>query len=902
MSIINLDKLFNPKSVALIGASDRAGSVGNVVMRNLLAGSFEGPIFPVNPGAAAIQGLRAYPDVAALPAVPDLAVVCTPPAAVPGVIRQLGERGTRAAVVITACMRSTTGISPLYREMLEAARPYRLRILGPNCIGLLIPGLGLNASFAHVDSLRGKLAFLSQSGALCTTVLDWARARGIGFSAFVSLGDGADVDFGDLLDYLGSHYETRGILLYIESISHARKFLSAARAAARNKKIIVLKSGRFEEGARAAYSHTGALAGRDDVFDAAIRRAGMLRVHSIEDLFGAAETLAYARPVTGRRLAIVTNGGGPGVLAADELADRGGALADLSEETMAKLDAVLPATWSRGNPVDIIGDADARRYLAVLSAIAGDPGYDAILVLLVPTALVDGLEVARSLAAEAAALRKPVLTCWLGEGAAAEARRLFAASGVPTYETPEAAVRAFMQMVDYEENRRSLMQVPPSIPAGFKPRRDAARDVVRGALASGRQALGEDEVRALLRAYEIPVVETRTAASAEAAAACARELGFPVALKIRSLDIVHKSDVGGVVLDLDSESAVIDAARAMLARVKKLQPQSGVDGFTVQRMARRPRALELIAGASVDPVFGPIVLFGAGGTSAEIVRDSAVSLPPLNLALAEQLVGRTRVSRLLHGFRDVPPADLDAVHLTLVKISQMLVDQAEIAELDVNPLLADEEGVLALDARVRLAATHLAGAARLAIRPYPRELEEEVELKGVKLLIRPIRPEDAPAHIEFFRRLSREDKYLRFFRAMGDMPPDHLARFTQLDYDREMALVAVLRGAAGEAETLGVVHATADADNNKAEFAIVVRSDWHGRGLGKLLLSRIIDYCRARGTARLVGETLLDNRAMLGLARRLGFACRTLVEERLVELDLPLQPETSAGAPRPRPG
>jgi len=886
MSIIHLDRLFEPRSVAVIGASERAGSVGNVILRNLRAGRFKGEVYAVNPSSTVILGRRAWPDVAALPATPDLAVICTPPAVVPGIIRRLGERGTRAAIVITACPRGSSAQA----EMLEAARPYRLRILGPNCIGLLVPGIGLNASFAHVDSLPGRLAFVSQSGALCTTVLDWARSRGIGFSAFVSLGDSADVDFGDLLDYLGTHRETDGILLYIESISHARKFLSAARAAARSKKVIVLKSGRFEQGARAAFSHTGAMAGRDDVADAAIRRAGMLRVFSIEDLFAAAETLARARSVSGRRLAILTNGGGPGVLAADELAALGGTLAQFGPETIRQLDAVLPPTWSRGNPVDIIGDADAGRYSAALRVIAGDPGYDAILVLLVPTALVDGLEVARSLAAGAGQLRVPVLTSWMGAEAAAESRRLFAASGIATYETPEAAVRGFMQVAEYEENQRSLMQVPASIPEGFAPRRDEVAGVIRSALAAGRTVLDEIELRAVLEAYAIPVVESRTATTPEAAAAGARSLGFPVVLKIRSPDLSHKSEVGGVALALDSEKAVLEAAREMLRRTETLRPGARIDGFTVQKMVRRPAARELITGTASDPVFGPIVLFGAGGTSAEVVRDRAVALPPLNLVLARDLVERTRVSRLLHGYRDVPAADLAAVHLTLVKISQLVTDHAEIAEFDINPLLADAEGVLALDARMRLEPSQRPGAARLAIRPYPRELEEQAEIGGVRLLIRPVRPEDAPAHVEFFAKLSTEDRYLRFFRAMHEIPPEHLARFTQLDYEREMALVAVSRGPSGKQETLGVVHVTTDADNADAEFAIVVRTDWQRRGLGRALLERIARYCRARGTGRLRGETLVENRAMLGLAQRLGFDCRAREGERVVDIVLPLDP------------
>lgn len=889
MSVFNLDRMFRPASIAVIGASARPGSVGNVVMRNLVQGHFAGPVHAVNPSGGEIEGVRVCRSIAELPAVPELAVICTPPEAVAASVAELGLRGTRAAVVITAGARAADGSTPFAAQLLAAARPHGLRILGPNCIGLLLPPLGINASFAHLDSRPGKLAFISQSGALCTTVLDWARARNIGFSAFVSLGDGADVDLGDLLDYFGSHHETRGILVYAESITQARKFLSAGRAAARNKKVIVLKSGRHAGGARAAFSHTGAMAGRDDVVDAVIRRAGMLRVDSIEELFDAAETLAHARPVRGSRLAILTNGGGPGVLAADALAARGGQLAELSAAARAALDGVLPATWSRGNPVDIIGDAGADRYTAALDALTRDADFDAVLVLLVPTALVDGVEVAHAVAARAAQLSLPVLCCWLGDGTAEPARRVLAEAGVPGYPTPEAAVRAFMQMVEFDRNQRALMQVPPSIPEAFAPRRELARAVIEAALAAGRDALDAAGVSTVLEAYAIPVVESRQVESPDAAAVAAAELGFPLALKLRSPEISHKSEVGGVALALESAQAVRAAAAEMQARVRRLRPDARIEGFVLQRMVQRRAAVELIAGMSDDPVFGPVLLFGAGGTATELIADKAVSLPPLDLALAADLVARTRISRLLQGYRERPAADLAALHLTLVKLSHLVTDHAEIAELDINPLLLDASGVLALDARIRIVPARAGGAERLAIRPYPRELESTVELAGTELLLRPIRPEDAPAHAEFFRRVSGEDKYLRFFRAMHDIPPEQLARFTQLDYDREMALVALQRHGTAP-ETLGVVHVATDADNRRAEFAIIVRSDWHGRGLGKLLLGRIIDYCRGRGTGRLVGTTLLENAAMLGLARRLGFTLRPVLNDRLVEMELQLAP------------
>ncbi len=889
MSVFNLDYLFRPASVAVLGASDNPAKLGQVVMRNLQRGSFKGPVYPVNPKYQTVLDMQAYPDAAALPAAPDLAVICTPADTVPDLVGQLGEKGTKAAVVLSAGLRREVQGKSLEQQMLDAARPHGLRILGPNCVGLMVPGQSLNASFAHVDPLPGKLAVVSQSGALCTSILDWARSRGIGFSCFVSLGDCADIDFGDVLDYLGSDPATRGILLYMESIREARKFLSAARATARNKSVIVIKSGRFREGARAAASHTGALAGRDDVFDAAIRRAGMLRVYSIEDLFGAAETLAHARPVHGRRLVILTNGGGPGVLAVDHLVEQGGILADLDPDLLSELDAVLPANWSRGNPVDIIGDADPERYLKVLRILLAHRNYDGLLVMLVPTAMVDNEAVARELVPEITATRKPVLTCWLGGDGVEGARRVFADAGIPGYETPGAAVRAFLQMSEYQENQYSLMQTPASMPEDFHPQPAPVRTLIDTVLGQGRELLDEAEAKSVLAAYDIPVVDTRIARDGAQAAELAGEIGYPVALKILSPDISHKSDVGGVALDIESQDALARAVDSMRSRVHALKPEARITGFTVQSMMRRPRAWELIVGVAEDPIFGPVILFGQGGTSVEIIGDRAVSLPPLNMALAEQLVARTRISRLLHGYRDVPGADVDAIYLTLVKISQLICDHPEIAELDINPLLADSEGVLALDARIRVARTGSSGTDRLAIRPYPRELEETVEIDGTRMMIRPIRPEDEPAHQKFISQLSPTDLYFRFFRAMNDMTHEQLARLTQIDYDREMALVATTLPADGHGETLGVARAVSDADGVEAEFAIIVRSDWHGRGVGHVLMERLIGYCRARGISRLVGQTLLDNEAMVKLAKSLSFETKADWQDHLVNLELRLK-------------
>ncbi len=887
MSVLNLDRLLRPGSVALIGASNTEGTVGNVVMKNLLTGSFQGPVFPVNPKYQTVCGVYAYQSIASLPFAPDMAVVCTPADTLPGIITELGEKGIRAAVVLSAVSR-TGGEDSIESRMLRAARPYDLRVLGPNCIGLLVPGMGLNASFAHTGCEAGKLALVSQSGALCTSMLDWANAHGIGFSHFISLGDSADVDFGDLLDYLGSDHATSGVLLYIESIKHARKFMSAARATSRNKKVIVIKAGRYQAGARAATSHTGALAGDDEVFSAAVQRAGMLRVHSINQLFQAAETLAFARPVSGKRLLILTNGGGPGVLATDELIANKGELAGLSENTVTELDGILPAGWSRDNPVDIIGDADSGRYLRTLEILLEDRNHDAILVMLVPVALIDNEKVARAVTEKIRQVRRPVLTCWIGEEGVSKAREIFRDAGIPTYDTPEAAIRAFMQMVEYDENQRSLLETPASIPEEFRPDTDTAAGIIQQAISEKRELLSEPEAKSILVAYDIPVVETHIARDIDAVVQTAEEIGYPVALKILSPDISHKSDIGGVLLNIESGRLLAAAAEGMQSSIGKLKPAARLQGFTVQSMLDRPEAYELIVGVMSDPIFGPVILFGEGGTAVEIIADRAVALPPLNMALADGLISKTRISHLLSGFRNVHGIDIEALKLTLCKISQLIIDHPQITELDINPLLADRKGVVVLDARVVVTPTRRTGPERLAIRPYPRELESRVQLDGAEILIRPIKPEDEPQHHDFVRHLSHEDLYFRFFRAVDDLSHEQLARFTQIDYDREMAFIAVGHDEDGNPETLGVNRVVTDADNTEAEFAIIIRTDFHGKGLGSLLMNYVIDYCRSRGLKRITGTALLENRAMLSLAKRFSFEIRKNYQDNIAEMELVL--------------
>jgi acetyltransferase len=874
MSIRNLQYLFGPRSIAVIGASNKPHSVGATVLHNLVEAGFAGAILRVNPKYDALDGHRVYPTVASLPMAPDLAVICTPPATIPDIVKDLGERGTKAAIVITAglgAVKNQHGVS-MKDAMLTAAQPHLLRILGSNCVGLLVPAIGLNASFAHTGALPGKIAFVSQSGALVTGVLDWAKSRGIGFSKFISLGDSADVDFGDTLDYLASDADTHAILLYIEDIRHARKFMSAARGAARSKPVLVLKAGRAPEGAKAAASHTGALAGTDDVYDAAIRRAGMLRVFSTKDLFDAVETLAHARPLAGERLTIITNGGGPGVMATDALISDQGKLAGLSAETLARLDAILPATWSRGNPVDIIGDAPAERYMQSIEVLLQDPQADALLFIHAPTAIVSSVDIADKVVPLLQGSSRTAVACWLGGDAVAQARNIFSDAGIPTYDTPEDAVHGFMQIVQYRRNQNLLMQAPPSVPSDFKPDRAGAQAVARDALAQGRTMLSEPEAKVMLAAYGIPVVETRIANTVEQAVRSAEEIGFPVAVKILSPEITHKSDVGGVALDLETSKDVQAAATAMHKRLSDLRPDATLQGFSVQAMARRPEALELIIGVTTDPVFGPVILFGQGGIAVEVMDDNTIGLPPLNMVLARDMISRTRVSKLLAGYRNRPAADIDAICRTLIQVSHLVSDIPEIAELDINPLLADGRGVIALDARVRIKQPDAAtGLERLAIRPYPKELEKWISWQGGPVLLRPIKPEDGAEHIAFFKTLDPEDVRFRMFTGMRELQPSQLARFTQIDYDREMAFIATRVLASGGCETLGVARVVADPDNVQAEFAIIVRSDLKAQGLGAILMEKLIDYCRSRGTKEIMGEALAQNIGVLNLVKRFDF-------------------------------
>jgi acetyltransferase len=871
MSVRNLDKLFRPQSIAVIGASDKPKSIGSALMKNLLGAGFKGPIFPINPNESAVRGIKAYRDIASLPVAPDLAVIATPPDTVPSIISDVGQRGTHAAVILTAGFEGVAAGNERAERLLAAARPHLLRMVGPNCLGIAMPGIGVNATFAPAAALPGNIALLTQSGAIATSVLDWALPRGIGFSAVVSVGDMLDVDFGDLLDYFAVDQATDAILIYAEAVTHARKFMSAARRAARVKPVIAIKAGRAEEGARAAASHTGALAGADDVYDAAFRRAGILRVNGFEELFDAAATLARMSKQVGEELVIVTNGGGAGVLATDQLIQESGRLAKLSSETIGKLNTVLPPTWSRSNPADIIGDAGTERYARAMAVLLQDSNVHNILVIYCPNSIISSTEAADGLIAalsnSANAAKKNVFACWIGDANVKEGRARLAAAHVPVFETPERAVHAFMYLVRYRQSQELLLETPSSMPASARDDVERAQGYIKQALQDWREWLNPLEVAGFLACYGIPFVRTEAAPDAKCAAEIATRIKRPVALKIQSRDIIHKSDVGGVALNLTTPEEVEKAARQIIQNVSSARPQARLEGFTVQEMIHRPGAYELIAGVTTDPTFGPLILFGQGGTAVEIVRDKSLELPPLNTALARAQIERTRVAALFKGYRDRPPANIGAVVNVLVQLSRVVAEHPEIVEIDINPLLCDTDGVMAVDCRIRVRTAAGAPQSYLAIRPYPQQLETEIITpEGTSLAVRPIRPEDEPSLRRFVSRIDNSALWHAFFAPLRDRSHETAARLSQIDYDREVTLVAWQGG-----DIAGLVRSIADPDFEVAECAVVVRDDLRETGLSTELLCALLRALAVQGVRQAELVFPADQVQMLKLSRELGF-------------------------------
>lgn len=896
MSQRNLDLLLKPQSIAVIGASTQPMRAGNVVMKNLLSGGFSGPIMPVSPKYKAVLGVLAYPNIEALPQVPDLSIVCTAACRVPAIVEKLGQHGCKAVVVMAGGfdeLNPETG-EAFKDQLLTLAKKYNIRILGPNSLGMILPHIGLNASLSHDHTEPGKLAFVSQSAAICTTVLDWANNKGIGFSQFISLGDAINVDFDELVDLLGRDGKTRAIMLYVDSINQSRDFMSAARAASRNKPILVIKSGRSLQGAKAAELHTGGLTGSDAVYDAAFKRAGMLRVNDLHELFAAVETLAHANPLKGERLAIITNGGGPGVLAVDALIERGGKLAKLDEQTLAKLDEVLPANWSRSNPVDIIGDATPERYARAVDVLMHSTEIDAVLVMHSPSALAQSTETAEAVISAVKLHpnknRFNMLTNWTGERAAYEARHLFSKAGIPTYRTPEGAVGAFMHMVEYRRNQKMLMETPQSVSADLPTDANKARGLLQRALQQGQHVLETHEMQPILKAYGLKTIPTWHVKNAQEAVNIANEIGYPVALKVQSPDIHYKSDVHGVMLNLNSDAELIQAADSILKRVTDTFPEAQVAGLIVQKMALTAGAQELRVAVKNDPVFGPAILLGEGGSEWDISRDAAVALPPLNMALSRYMVINALKSKKIRN-RHLPSGfDITALCEMLTQVAHLIIDCPEILEIDFNPVLVAGNNITLLDVNVQLQADAKDTTDRLAIRPYPKELEEFFELRnGNRVLIRPILPEDEPKHKVFDSGLSAEDRYKRYFGERAQMTHEEMALLTQIDYSREMAFVAMGLEGDKETETLGVVRASTDPDNTNAEFAMVVKGDMQGQGLGRFLLDKLIRYYQSNGTDVLMGFTMLQNKGMAELARKLGFKVTIELEDGLIEMVLPLK-------------
>ncbi len=887
MGIHNLDKFFRPAGVAVIGASERAGGIGAALMHNLLQGGFKGRLFPVNPKASRIMGLPAAAAVTALDAPLDLALVAVPIESVPEVIGQCVAAEVKAAVIISAGGRETGEPGRIIERRIEEAAAGRIRIIGPNCLGVIAPGAGLNATFAAGMPMRGNLAFISQSGAVCTAILDRSFKEGMGFSHFVSIGSMLDVDFGDMIDYLGRDPAAKSILLYVEQLSNVRKFMSAARAVSRVKPIIVLKAGSSQAGARAAASHTGALAGEDAVYDAAFKRAGVIRVHTIEELFDCAELMAKQPRPSGPRLAIVTNGGGPGVMAIDALARYGLEPAELSGETISALDRILPSCWSRRNPVDILGSATIERYGQAVEIIRREPDLHGLMVILAPQALADPLEVAKSLTQQLKPTPFPVFAVWMGGRDMEAGVQHLNDAGIATYTVPERAVLAFTYMVRHTRNLAMALEIPPSLQRRLNFDRASVRAVIAEQdIAKGRM-LSETAAKKVLAAYGIRINPTETADSIEAAVALAEKIGWPVALKIVSPDITHKTEADGVQLDLRSADEVLAAFGRIMAGAARYNPDARIEGVAVQAHLAQPD-YELLLGAKRDETFGPVIVFGLGGIYTEVLGDRALGLPPLNRLLIRRLMEETKVFKLLHGYRSRPPVDFMALEEMLLQLSQLVIDIPEIAELDINPVIVKNGKPIAVDARILLRPATKPSPLHLAISPYPAQYELCTETRtGLRLLIRPIQPEDAELFVGMFKTLSPTSVYFRFFRHMEELSPEMLAMLTQIDYDRHMALVAIDESTRPE-RMLGAARIIGDPDLSQTEFSVMVGDPWQGQGVGAQLLLNLLKVAKQQGAKKIWGTVLRENTQMLALGKRCGFTLQYDSEQGAYDLTIDL--------------
>jgi acetyltransferase len=884
--------LFNPASVVLVGASDTPGSLGDIVRRNLLGGGFGGTVHYVNLRHEQIDGRPVHRSVLDLPEAPDLAVILTPAATVPEVVGDCGRKGIKAAAVVSAGFREAGVQGAGYERQLRLqARKHGLRFLGPNSLGVIRTDIGFNASCGPGQPDTGRLALVSESGALCAAILDWARLHHVGFSGVVSTGMGSDVELGEILDYLGRDPATDSIMLYLEGVDHARRFMSALRAAARVKPVVVMKAGRHGARSGGTAFHSGALVGTDDVFDAAMRRAGVLRIRDFSEMFAAATTLDAGVRVRGRNLAIVSNAGGPGTIAADRAQDRGLQIARLGAESLHRLAEELPPAAREGNPVYMRPDVDRTQFAAAMRICLEDPAVDSLLAILVPHALADTDAIAESVIGIARGSRKPVFTCWMGGAGVESSRARFAAERIPSYLRPETAADAIAGLGLYAANQQLLLQAPEPLELASAPDRARAQAVIDAALAAGREWLNPAESKEVLDAFGIPVVRSRSASSAAEAAERAREVGFPVAMKILSPDIAHKTDVNGVRLNLVDERDVRGAYSRMLADVARARPDADLQGVLIEPMYREQNGRELMIGVVRDPLFGPAISFGLGGIFVEVIRDSAVALPPLNQFLVRELIRHSRAGLALQPLRGAPAADAEAVEQTLLRVSEIVCELPTVGAMDINPLIVTDRGVVVVDARIGVQPPRPAARSydHMAIHPYPSGLRDSVELPGgIVATIRPIRPEDAAIESAFVHGLSEQSKYLRFMFGLRDLTPAMLSRFTQIDYDRELALIAVIDTPQGEQE-IGVVRYSTLPDEETCEFAIVVGDAWQGKGLGRRMFTRLIEAARERPLKVMTGVTLRENKRMIDLSRSFGFVTKADPEDRdLVQMTLQL--------------
>ncbi len=890
MSIHNLERIFNPFRIALIGISPNPNSVGGKVLSNLVGGGFRGVVYPVNPTSEAVLGIQCYPDVNSLPKTPDLGVICAPAPQVPDMVKECGEAGIFGLIIMSAGFREIgpEGMALEEKILAEKSNYEDMRIIGPNCLGIIIPGQNLNVSFAEGMPKKGRVAFISQSGALCTSVLDWAIEENIGFSYFVSIGNTLDVDYGDLIDYFGEDEQTESILLYIESITRARKFMTAARAFARTKPIVAYKAGRFPESARAAASHTGAMAAEDAVYDAAFHRIGISRIFDIGDIFDCAELIGKNKIPRGPRLGIITNAGGPGVMASDTLLAHKGELAHLSEDTMAQLNEMLPPIWSHGNPVDVLGDARSKRIVKTTEIVLQDKNVDAVLIILTPQAMTNPTKIASVIYPLAETHKKPLLAAWLGGKKMREGIQILNDNGISTYETPEQAVRAFMTLVDYSRNLESLYETPEDIPVEFTLDRKKIREHFDSLISEDKEMLFEEVSKKLLEAYGIPTSAPQAAATVEEAVKVAGDIGYPVVLKIFSPDIIHKTDVGGVALDLQDEKMVREAYERMLSGVRSSLPEARINGVFIQKMIKEKNSIEMILGIKKDPVFGTVLMVGSGGITAELFKDYALGFPPLNENLVSRMLESLKIWPLLKGYRGHPAVDLKKLIEIIIRLSYIAADYPEIQELDINPLLVSEETAVALDARIVIdkeaVAKEMKPYSHLALRPYPEEYVRPAELKdGTPIILRPIKPEDEPMWFELLGSCSRESIYSRFRYFFHWRTHEVASRYCFIDYDREIAIVAELNEN-GKRRLLGGGRLVADPDHESVEYAVLVGDAWQNKGLGSLLTDYCYEIAQHWGLKYMVAQTTTDNHRMVAVFRNKGFTIKTEPGSTLVEV------------------